>query len=165
MDLRIRTAELNDITQIVEIYNQGIEDKIATLETKTRNLKEMTNWFNQKGPRFKVIVVENTEGIIYGWASLNVFNQRECYDGVADFSIYIRRDMRGTGLGKRLLENLIEVARKEKFHKLVLSTFKINEAGQRLYHLMGFREVGTYIKQGKIGDNWVDITIMEKLLI
>lgn len=165
MVFNCRIAELRDIPAITIIYNQGIEDKIATLEITTRTEEVMQQWLQGRSPKHKVIVIEDQEGIVHGWASLNVFNSRCCYAGVVDISVYIHRSMRGKGLGKRLLSYLSEVAIEEGFHKLVLSTFKTNEMGQRLYKSLGFREVGTYFKQGIMEGKWVDITIMEKLLI
>ncbi|MFZ5969273.1 MAG: arsinothricin resistance N-acetyltransferase ArsN1 family A [Bacillota bacterium] len=159
-----RLANLNDIPSITTIYNQGIEDRIATLETCPRTEEVMSDWMRSRSEKHKVAVIEDEEKNVLGWASLNVFNARCCYSGVVDLSIYIRRDMRGKGLGKILLHYLIEVAKEEGFHKLVLSTFKFNEAGQRLYQSVGFREVGTYIQQGMLDDKWIDVTIMEKLL-
>jgi L-amino acid N-acyltransferase YncA len=159
-----REATLKDISQITKIYNQGIEDRIATLEIRLRNEEEMKEWLLQRSKKHKVLVIEGENGEVHGWASINVFNSRCCYSGVADLSIYIEREMRGKGLGKILLGSLIETAKEQGFHKLVLSTFKINEAGQKLYKALGFREVGTYEKHGILDGKWVDVTIMEKLL-
>lgn len=164
MDYKVRLAEPKDIPAITRIYNQGIEDRIATLETRLREDSEMQEWLSQRDDKHKVITIENHKGELLGWASLNTFNSRCCYSGVVDISIYIERKTRGKGLGKILLNSLIEVAKEQGFHKLVLSTFKFNEAGQRLYTSVGFREVGTYIKQGILDGKWVDVTIMERLL-
>lgn len=125
----------------------------------------MEKWLLQRYEKYKVIVIEDENNNIHGWASLNVFNSRCCYSGVVYISIYIERKMRGKGLGKTLLGFLIEAAKKEGFHKLVLSTFKLNEAGQKLYKSLGFREVGTYINQGILDGKFIDVIIMEKLLI
>ncbi len=111
------------------------------------------------------MVITDDSNIVLGWASINVFNSRCCYSGVVDISIYIRRDMRGRGLGKKLLSYLIEIAKEQGFHKIVLSTFDFNKLGQRLYLSTGFRKVGTYINQGILDGKWIDVTIMEKLLI
>ncbi|WP_378953898.1 arsinothricin resistance N-acetyltransferase ArsN1 family A [Pelosinus sp. sgz500959] len=159
-----RIALIGDIEQITEIYNQGIQDRIATLESNLKSVAEMENWFNIRSERHKVIVIENEDGYIKGWASLNVFNPRECYQGVADLSIYIRREERGKGLGKELLVELMEIAKEVGFHKLVLSTFASNYAGQNLYSSVGFIKVGTYLKQGMLDGKWIDMTIMEKFL-
>lgn len=160
-----RLASIGDIRQITEIYNEGILDRIATLESNPKTMEEMERWFTSRGERYKVIVAEDEEGKIIGWASLNVFNVRESYQGVSDLSIYIRREERGKGLGKQLLTALIKIAKQAGFHKLVLSTFSYNLAGQRLYESVGFTKVGTYIKQGMLDGKWIDMTIMEKLLL
>ena len=164
MNYNVRITQQTDIPSITKIYNEGIEDRVATLETRLRSDEDMLNWLNNRSDKHKVIVIEDENNTVHGWASLNVFNSRCCYAGVVDISIYISRDMRGKGLGKLLLGSLIQTAKNEGFHKLVLSTFKFNEAGQKLYKSLGFREVGTYEKQGILDDQWVDITIMERLL-
>lgn len=164
MGYNCRIAMIEDIPLITKIYNQGMEDRIATLETSLRTDAEMEGWFLDRTTRHKVVVIEDEYKNIFGWASLNLFNARCCYSEVVDLSIYIERGMRGKGLGKILLNYLIEVAREQNFHKLVLGTFKSNTAGQRLYKSVGFREVGTYLKHGKLDGIWVDVTIMEKLL-
>jgi phosphinothricin acetyltransferase len=164
MEYNVREATISDIECIAKIYNEGIEDRIATLETRLRSNEDMIEWLKNRSEKHKVLVVEDEKGIVYGWASLNVFNSRCCYSGVVDLSIYIARDMRGKGLGKLLLDSLLKTAKDVGFHKLVLSTFKLNEAGQRLYKSLGFREVGTYEKQGILDDKWIDVTVMEKLL-
>jgi len=164
VNYNVRIAQQNDIPFITKIYNEGIEDRIATLETRLRTEEEMLDWLNNRSEKHKVLVIEDENNTVHGWASLNVFNSRCCYSGVVDISIYISRIMRGKGLGKQLLRSLIQTAKDEGFHKLVLSTFKFNEAGQKLYKSVGFREVGTYEKQGILDGKWVDVTIMELLL-
>jgi phosphinothricin acetyltransferase len=165
MEYLTRLACLEDIPSIVKIYNQGIEDKIATLETVLRTTADMEKWFLNRSDKHKVVVITDKADKVLGWASLNAFNSRCCYSGVADISVYIERDMRTKGLGTKLLNYLIEVAKQQDFHKLVLSMFKFNRAARNLYLSLGFREVGTYINQGILDGKWVDITIMEKLLI
>jgi L-amino acid N-acyltransferase YncA len=164
MESRIRYANLEDIPYITEIYNQGIEDRIATLETSLRTIDEMNRWLTERGDRYKVLVIEDETGAVQGWASINLFNSRCCYSGVGDLSIYIHRPMRGKGYGKKLLKALKEEALKQDFRKLVLSTFDYNEVGKGLYRSSGFREVGTYMNQGILDGKFVNITIMECLL-
>jgi L-amino acid N-acyltransferase YncA len=164
MESNIRLANLNDIPDIMEIYNQGIEDRIATLETQLRTVEDMNSWFTGRGDRYKVLVIEDETGTVCGWASINAFSSRCCYSGVGDLSIYIRRDARGKGYGKKLLKALKEEAVKQDFRKIVLSTFEFNEAGQKLYNASGFRKIGTYMNQGILDGKYVNVTIMECLL-
>ena len=159
----LRPARASDAGAICHIYNQGIEDRVATLETELRTTEERIQWLAARGPRHPVIVAES-EGAIVGWGSLNVFNARPAYQHVADLSVYVERGWRGRGVGHRLLEGLIERARAIGYHKIVLSTFPTNAAGVRLYERLGFTRVGVYREQGLLDGRWVDTLIMEKLL-
>ena len=162
-EISIRPAVGPDVAAICEIYNQGIEDRIATLETELRTPEERRRWLAERGPRHPVIVGE-ARGTVVGWGSLNGFSPRKAYDFVADFSVYVERGWRGKGVGSRLLARLIELARELGYHKLVLSAFSWNEAGMALYRKSGFRTVGVYREQGKLDGRWVDTVIMEKIL-
>lgn len=162
-DVAVRAATEADAEAICAIYNQGIEDRIATLETDLRTPDERRQWLAARGPRHPVVVATLGDRVI-GWGSLNPFSARRAYDHVADFSVYVERASRGHGVGRRLLERLIALAGDRGFHKMVLSTFPFNEAGVALYERMGFRRVGIYREMGRLDGRWVDTLIMEKLL-
>lgn len=159
----IRQANEHDIKSIQTIYNEGIEDRIATLETELKDDSYMKGWFNKHSGRFRVIVAEH-KGKIVGWASLNQYNNRCAYDGVADLSVYISREFRGKGIGKKLLAEIESLAKENGFHKMILFTFPFNLLGQGLYKKMGYREVGVFKNQGILDGNFVDVMAMEKLL-
>ena len=161
--VRVRPASLDDAAALSRIYNQGIQDRIATLETEERSPEERAQWLTARDARHPVLVVESG-GDVVGWASLNVFNARRAYEHVADISLYVERDWRGRGVGRRLLETLIARATELGYHKLVLAAFPFNEAGMRAYGRAGFREVGIYREQGRLDGRWVDTIVMEKIL-
>ena len=161
--ITLRSARAGDAEAVCTIYNQGIEDRVATLETDLRTPRERSGWLAARGPRHPVIVAE-AGGYLLGWGSLNVFNARPAYRHVAAFSVYVERAWRGKGVGHRLLERLIELAREIGYHKMVLSTFPTNAGGVRLYERLGFSRVGIYHEQGMLDGRWVDTLIMEKLL-
>ena len=162
---RVRLATEADAEAICRIYNQGIEDRVATLETQLRTPDERRQWLAARGPCYPVIVAESASDTTpVAWGSLNPFSPREAYRHVADFSIYVERAVRGKGLGKLVLGRLIELAREHGFHKMVLSAFPTNTGGMALYEAMGFRTVGIYKEQGLLDGRWVDTIIMEKLL-
>jgi L-amino acid N-acyltransferase YncA len=161
--LDIRPAAIGDAEAICRIYNQGIEDRLATLETTLRTPDERRAWLAGRGPRHPVLVAARG-GAVVGWASLNAFNPRVCYDHVGDFSLYVEREQRGTGIGRRLLDTLVETARGLRYHKLVLAAFPYNAAGCALYARCGFRAVGIYREQGMLDGKWVDVILMEQLL-
>ncbi len=178
---RVRPAVDADAATICEIYNQGIEDRLATLETELRTPQERRQWLTSRGPRHPVIVAETTQpdtisnrpptahaGLVapatIAWGSLNQFNPREAYRHVVDLSIYVERGHRGKGVGRVLLVRLVDLARELGYHKMVLSAFPFNAAGMALYEKLGFRTVGVYKEQGLLDGRWVDTIVMEKLL-
>ena len=201
--LSVRLAVPADAAAICTIYNQGIEDRIATLETELRTADERRRWLLSRSPRHPVIVAEADAGpsapgpersepaaraggspavsersepaaragaspgaraLVVGWASLNSFNPRHAYDGVADLSVYVERGWRGRGVGRCLLERLVEIGREVGYHKLVLAAFPFNAAGLTLYERLGFSRVGVYREQGRLDGRWVDVLVMERLL-
>jgi len=162
-DVRIRLAQAEDAAAIAAIYNQGIRDRIATLETEERTAEERAAWLAARDERHPVWVAE-LDGAVVAWGSLNVFNPRPAYQWVADFSVYVGGARRGHGLGGKMLDHLIAEATRLGYHKLVLAAFPSNEAGMRLYHSRGFRTVGIYPEQGRLDDRWVDTIIMERML-
>jgi phosphinothricin acetyltransferase len=164
MSYRLRLADVGDAAAICRIYNQGIEDRVATLETALRTPDERRQWLAARTPRHPVIVADTPDGQVVGWASLNAFNTREAYRFVADISVYVDRAWRGKGAGRVLLDRLIELGREHGYHKLVLSAFPWNDGGMALYGKAGFRTVGIYQEQGLLDGRWVDTIIMEKLL-
>lgn len=161
--MHIRFAERNDLPAILSIYNQGIEDRIATLELDQKDMDYMMRWFAERSTRYRVFVAE-VNGTVIGWASINPYSHRAAYAGVGDLSVYIQRDWRGKKIGQALLQAVEAHAKEHGFHKIVLFTFPLNVVGQGLYHKMGFREVGIFREHGKIDGKYVDVMAMEKLL-
>ena len=178
MDARyhVRLATVDDAETICRIYNQGIEDRVATLETELRTPDERRAWLAARSPRHPVIVAEQQSAhpsgrgaarepaSVIGWGSLNVYNARDAYRFVADFSIYVDRAWRGKGVGDVMLTRLVELAREHGYHKMVLSAFPTNTGGMGLYTKHGFRTVGIFKEQGVLDGRWVDTIVMEKLL-
>jgi len=162
-DVSTRPATPDDAAAICTIYNQGIEDRIATLETEPRTPEERRQWMGARAARHPVVVAV-TGGQVVDWGSLNAFNARPAYDDVMDLSVYVERGWRGGGVGRALLQHLLPLARTLGCHKVVLATFPFNEAGVALYQKMGFRPVGVYHEQGRLDGRWVDVLIMERLL-
>jgi L-amino acid N-acyltransferase YncA len=161
--MKIRKATVADLSQILLIYNQGIEDRIATLEMDKKDEVFISAWFKDRKERYVVLVALEGE-VVIGWASINPYSTRCAYDGVGDLSIYIHRDYRGKGIGKNLLNEIENTAKENDFYKLVLFTFPFNLLGQGLYRRAGFSEVGIFRNQGVLDGEFVDVMAMEKLM-
>jgi L-amino acid N-acyltransferase YncA len=160
---RIRQAEIADATAIADIYNQGIADRVATFETTPRTVSDLVERLEDQ-TRFPVLVTTNDDGRVLGWASLGSYRARECYAGIAEFSIYLHRDARGQGAGRPLLDALIVLAAERGFWKLVSRVFPFNAASRALCRACGFREVGVYEKHAQLDGRWLDVVIVERCL-
>ena len=160
MTLRARPASPADAPAITRIYNEGIEDRLGTFETRLRTEADVTAWFDGRHP---VVVVEGDAGVV-AFASTSPYRTRECYAGIAEFSVYVARHARGRGAGRVALVALIEEARLAGLWKLVSRVFVENAASRRLLAAAGFREVGTYLKHAKLDGLWRDVVIVERLI-
>lgn len=159
--MRARHATLADAEAIAAIYNEGIEDGIATFETRLRSADEIRQWF---GDRFPIVAVENDAGDLVAFASTSEYRPRECYAGIAEFSVYAARPARGQGAGRLAMQTLMDDARRAGFWKLVSRVFVENAASRALMHTLGFREVGIYERHAQLRGTWRDVVVVERLL-
>lgn len=158
--LTARPATPADAPDIARIYNEGIADRVATFETRPRTPDDILAWFDGVHP---IVVVED-EGRVVAWAATSTYRLRECYAGIAEFSVYVAREARGKGAGRAAMLALIEVAEAAGFWKLVSRVFPENTASLALLRSVGFREVGRYEKHGRLDGVWRDVVIVERLL-
>jgi phosphinothricin acetyltransferase len=156
-----RLAHPNDAEAITDIYNQGIEDRVATFETRLRTSDEILNWFDGEHP----IVVVEREGSVVAFASASSYRARECYRGIAEFSVYVARTARGQGLGREAMRCLIMECERAGYWKLLSRIFVENTSNRKLMQSIGFREVGIYEKHGRLDGVWRDVVIVEYLLL
>jgi L-amino acid N-acyltransferase YncA len=155
-----RDATIEDAALIACIYNEGIADRLATFETRHRSADDVRGWFDGLHP---IVVVED-EGKVLAFAATSPYRARECYSGIAEVSVYVARLARGCGAGRKVLAALIDRARQAGYWKLVSRVFPENHASRGLIRSLGFREVGTYEKHGKLDGIWRDVIIVERLI-
>lgn len=160
MRLTVRPARAADGAAVAEIYNQGIEERQATFETRPRTGAECQEQI-ERGAR---ILVGELDGSLVGWASLSPYSQREAYAGVAEFSIYVDRATRGEGVGRALLEELCVHAAGLGHHKLLGKVFPTNAPSLALMASCGFREVGRHERHGLLDGEWRDVVVLERLI-
>ena len=98
------------------------------------------------------------------FAATSIYRPRECYDGIAEFSVYVARNTRGAGAGRLAMQALIAAAEEAGFWKLVSRIFTENTASLALMKSLGFREVGIYEKHARLDGEWKDVVIVERLL-
>jgi phosphinothricin acetyltransferase len=161
--VHIRNATLDDSAAIAEVYNQGIEDRIATFETELRSAEDQRAWLQAVADRYPAVVAQ-IDGEIIGWAGAGPYRDRECYRGIGEFSMYVHRDWRGRGVGDLIVGALINEAERLGLWKLLSRIFPFNEASRALCRKHGFREVGVYEKHARLDGRWLDVVIVERLI-
>jgi len=161
MEAIVRAASEADLPAIAEIYNQGIRGRTATFETRERSVDDIRGWLGN--PQHPVLVAER-DGRVLGWISASTYRTRECYAGVAEFSVYVAETTRGQGIGDALLGEFILACERAGLWKILSRIFPENTASRSLCRRHGFREVGVYEKHGKLEGVWKDTVIVERLI-
>jgi phosphinothricin acetyltransferase len=160
MTVSVRAALVADAEAIAMIYNQGIADRVGTFETEPRTKEQIESWFDGRHP---IVVVEDG-GEVVAFASTSSYRSRPCYAGIAEFSVYVARDRRGTGAGRFAMTALLDAAGAAGYWKLISRIFPENAASRALMTKVGFREVGLYRRHGRLDGVWRDCVIVERLL-
>lgn len=158
--MKTRPAIPTDSPAIARIYNQGLEDRLATFETQPRLPEDVLKWFDATHP----IMVVEAEGEVIAFASTSTYRARACYAGIAEFSVYVAREARQRGAGRLAMEALLQEAERRGFWKLVSRIFVENTPSRSLMQRLGFREVGIYEKHAKLEGVWRDVVIVEYLI-
>lgn len=157
----VRAATRDDAAAIAAIYNDGITGRMATFETRPRTADDVAAWFDE--PRYPRLVAER-DGRVVGWVAASGYRARECYAGIAEFSVYVAASERGRGVGDALLGRFLPACEAAGFWKVLSRIFPENRASRALCRRHGFREVGTYERHGRLDGEWRDVVIVERLL-
>jgi L-amino acid N-acyltransferase len=160
--LMIRPATEKDVPAITEIYNDAILNSVATFDTELKTVEDRLQWLNNHDTMHPVIVAES-DGKVLGWASLSRWSERAAYDTTAEASLYVHKDYRNQGVGKRLLEMLTLEGKTVGLHSLIARITEGNEKSFYLVELFGFEDVGTLKEIGKKFGNYLDVRIMQKI--
>ena len=160
-DVVVRRARTTDAPAIAAIYNAGIRGRMATFETRERTPDEILAWL--PGDRHPVLVAESTEGVV-GWVAASSYRARECYAGIAEFSVYVALEARGRRVGDVLMREFLPALEGAGFWKVLSRIFPENSASRALCRRHGFREIGTYERHARLDGVWRDVVIVERLL-
>ncbi len=147
----------NDWADVSKIYAEGIATGFATFETAVP-LHE--DWDKAHLARCRIVAARGTD--LLGWAALSPVSSRCVYGGVAEVSVYIAEKSRGLGLGRLLMEMLIDLSEKEGLWTLQSGIFPENEGSIRLHEKVGFRCIGKRERIGMLKGIWKDNLLFER---
>ncbi|MCS7460094.1 GNAT family N-acetyltransferase [Paenibacillus doosanensis] len=161
--MMIRTAAKADVKAILDIYNEAILHTVATFDTVERTLEQQEAWFDQHGSRYPIIVAE-LGGTVVGWASLNAYSDRLAYERTSELSLYIHHDFRGKGIGKQLIQRVLEEGKTAGLHTVLSRIVEGNDSSIYLHRLYGFEYIGVMREVGFKFDRMLDVILMQKML-
>lgn len=144
--------------EVRRIHAEGIRTGLATFETEPASDWERWSEEHLENCRLAAIL----EGRVAGWAALSPVSDRCVYGGVAEVSIYIGTDVRGVGVGSKLMRHLIEESEVQGIWTLQAGVFPENEASIALHEKHGFRVVGRRERLGKLSGRWQDVLLLER---
>jgi len=158
--LTIRPAEPEDLGRVFEIYNAGIAERVATFETASRTVEDISDWVADRQPF--IVAVDDDE--VVGWARAGAYSDRCVYQGVGEHAVYVHPIARGRGLGRKLLIELCAESERHGLYKLTSRVFTDNEPSRVAHRAAGFEEVGIQRRHGKLDGEWKDCVLVERLL-
>jgi phosphinothricin acetyltransferase len=161
MSVTIREATGADAAALADIFRDGIEDRVATFETRLPGEAEMAELVASELP----LLVAEQDGAVAGWAKVSAYDPvHDYYAGVGEVTIYVSRERRGAGVGGPLLDALARAARDAGLFKLVGKLFTTNAASIALFQSHGWRPVGVHHRYGRLDGEWKDVLVVEKQL-
>ena len=160
--LTIRTASINDLKEITEIYNEAILKTVATFDTEEKSIGEQKKWFKEHGPKNPIIVAEEN-GKILGWAALSKYSTRCAYSDTSEISLYVKNEYQKRGIGKKLMKRIIEEGEKAGIHVVLARITQGNEKSIYLHKSVGFEHVGIMKEVGLKFGKRLDVYLMQKI--
>ena len=158
--MQTRPSTPADAEAVARIYNAGIEERVATFETRPRSPEDVLPQLDDSYPA----VVAEEGGTVLAFAWTSAYSPRDCYAGIADFSVYTDPENRRRGAARLAMQALIEEARRRGFWKLLSKVFEENTPSRQLLRSLGFREVGTHENHARLDGKWRNVVVVEVLL-
>ena len=155
--VEIRDMSPADWEQVRRIYLEGLATGQATFETEAPSWE---SWDAGHLPFARLVASAND--VVRGWAALSPVSTRAVYAGVAEVSVYVGQNWRGEGVGRTLLEKLIELSEENGRWTLQASIFPENEVSLAMHKSCGFREVGRRERVGRLKGVWRDTVLLER---
>lgn len=164
-NLTIRVATIDDLPQIVDIYNQSVTTKQATADLTTVTVADRQAWFDAHTGRRPLVVAQNAENQLLGWGSLSDLYARPAYHISSEISIYVADEAKGQGVGKALVNHLLQVAPSCGVQQVVALIFAHNTPSLGLFKTLGFEKWGNFKQVCDMDGFIADVVILGRTVV
>ena len=157
----LREAQEKDLPEILEILNYNILHTTVIYNYNTKSIVEMQDWFLEKqNLKFPILVAELDNKVV-GYGTFGQFRPHEAYRYCIEHSVYVAHQMQGNGIGKKLILELIALAKQNKYHNMVAGVDAENKFSIQFHKKLGFQEVGYLKEVGYKFDRWLDLVFLQ----
>ncbi len=164
IDIQVRIATEADVPAIREIYNYEVLHGTATFDTEPRTLADRLEWYRERQQHPYVVLAADVGGETVGWGSLAAYRPRPAYRFTSENSVYIHQDWRGRGIGKAIMDRLVETARENGLRNVLAVIAEGHPDSEALHARFGFEHVGRLSKVGYKFEEWLDVVFMQLAL-
>ncbi len=161
--ITVRLATLDDAPAVMAIYNAEVESQVSTFDLVARTLDEQRRWLAQRSGAFSTVVAVLDDEVV-GFASLSPYKERAAYRTTVEDSVYVSRRHPRLGIGRTLMDHVIDIARDSGFHSIIARIEASGVASRALHEACGFELVGIEREVGRKFNRWLDVAIMQMLL-
>ena len=164
MQTIIRAATINDIPALLAIVNYNILNTSAIYDYEPKSLPEMQQWFRDKQNGGWPVLIAETNGQMEGYATYGTFRFKEGYKFTIEHSVYVSHEHNGKGIGGKLLEELIVLAKEQGYHTMIGCIDADNGGSIAFHKKYGFTEAGLLKESAFKFDKWLDLLFMQLIL-
>jgi len=162
--IEVRPATENDLRQTLDIYNEIIANSTAIFQYEPQTIEMRKVWFAEKQEKNFPVFVAEENNVIVGFSTFGAFRNWQAYKYSVESSVYVKSDCRRKGIGKLLMQPLIDTAKEMKLHTIIAGIVADNEASIALHKQFGFIEVAYFKQVGFKFNKWLDLTFMQLML-
>lgn len=161
--MMIRKAVLEDVPQILDIYNDAVLHTTATFDLEEKTLEDRLQWFHKYNDIYPLIVAELDEKVA-GYCSLSPFREKEAYKQTVEISVYVHKKARGKGIARELIKRILELGKEAGHHVIIAGITGGNDVSVKLHESFSFSHAGTFREVGFKFGEWQDVFFYELLL-
>ncbi len=165
MEFQLKPCTEKQLPEILAIFNDAILNSTALYEYKIRTLERMNAWYADKiKGNYPVVGAFDNNGALLGFSTYGMFRVQPAYKYTVEHSVYVRSDVRGSGLGKVLLHEIVKKAKEQNFHVLVGVIDASNAVSMKLHENEGFVLTGIMKESGYKFGKWLDAAFYQLIL-
>ena len=162
--MEYRLAADSDSEAIRSIYNKEVLGSTVTFDLVPRTPEEQLLWMDEHSGAWPAVVAVDPAGAVRGFASLSPYRPRPAYRTTVEDSVYVDDAVRGQGVGKGLLRELVRLADAHGFHTIIARIVGGHEASIGLHKACGFEVIGVEREVGRKFGRWLDVVLMQRLV-